>query len=103
MSTVYQNPNVDLKIVQVENGNNSFYQVWKDGVICKQSESLDNCSNYAFDLVEDMIKEKLSKLESNVYWAGESYLNCTDDFSHTCAREFTKAQLILKQFRETSL
>lgn len=99
MKTVYQSDLVDLKVVETESNGEVFYQVWKDGVVCKQSASYDHCKAYAFDLINGMVEAKLQALESAMYWSGQAYLHCTADYSYQCANDYTEAQKALNEFK----
>lgn len=101
MKVVYQNNLVDLKIIETTSNNETFYQVWKDGVICKQSTSYDHCKAHAFDLINSLVEAKLQTLESNVYYAGQAYmLDHDDEYQNIIAScNYNEAQQALNQFK----
>lgn len=101
MKIVYQSDLVDLKITEVDGNNETFYQVWKDGVICKQSASYDHCKTYTFDLIDSMVETKLQTLESDVYYAGQAYmLDHENEYQNIIAScNYSEAQQALSQFK----
>ena len=102
MNIVYQSDLVDLKIVQTATDGEVFYQVWKDGVICKQSESLVCCTLYVLDITNSMVESKLQALESKVYWTGQAYLVDHEDeqLNLTLSIDYNEAQQALRQFKD---